>query len=167
MRRILCGLVAAGLLAMLASPVLAEEKEKKKPAKPKDTYAGTFSFPKAIKLTDKQTEELAALKKEYSPKLEAIDKKRGEVLTADRVKEAVAARKKAADEGKKGKDLSKAYNDALKLTKDEQKKLADINKERATLMKEITTKKMALLTDEQKEALKPKPKKPKDKPKDS
>ena len=52
--------------------------------------------------------------------------------------------------------------DALKVTKEEQKQLSEINKSRGALVKEITTKKLAILTDEQKEALKPK-KKPTDK----
>src|SRR5262249_32676137 len=149
--------------------------EKKKP-KAKEPYAGLFSFGKKITLTDKQKEQLEALKKDYVPKLVEQDKKRDAILTPERVKEAKAARKKVLDEGK-GKDLdkkekkepaakaNKAYNEALKITKEEKKELGETNKARHALVKEINTKKMALLTDEQKAALKPKPKKDKGKDK--
>jgi Spy/CpxP family protein refolding chaperone len=180
MCRLLSGLLVAGLAFLLAGNLTAEDTKKpeKKPAKANDPYAGIFSFPKQITLDDKQKEKIDALKKEYSPKLAEIDKKRNEVVAPDRYKaaneakkkatpEATEARKKAADEGKGKKEqakiasdiLNKAYNDALKLTPDEKKQLAAINKERGQLVKEINTKKMAVLTDEQKEALKPKKKK--------
>jgi hypothetical protein len=50
------------------------------------------------------------------------------------------------------------YNDALKLTADEKKELSAIAKSRGALMKDLNKKKTDLLTDEQKEALKPKKK---------
>lgn len=195
--------LAFALVAMVAFSAKAEDK--KPPVKPKDPYASQFAFPKQIKLDDKQKEQLEKLQAEYSPKLADLAKKQAGVVSADRIKAANEARKKASDailtpdrvkaakeaaKDKKGKEAAKAYQDALKLTEEEQKTLKGLNKvfddtlkmtkeereqiaaissQRGKLLKEIAAKKMAILTDEQKESLKPKDKakdKAKDKPKD-
>jgi len=199
------GLLATALVALLAVALQAEEKkpvkadDKKPVKKAKDPNAGQFTFPKQIKLDDKQKEQIEKLQSEYSPKLTELAKKKSEVIPADRykaanearkkaydaimtperLKEAKAARQKALDDGKGKKEAQQAYLEALKITSEEQKtlkglnklyeetlkmtdeekkQLADIQQERSKLIKEITSKKMAILTDEQKEALKTKPK---------
>jgi hypothetical protein len=191
-------LLTFALMAVVAVSAGAADKkpaDKKPPAKKPAPYANLFTFPKVIKLDDKQKDQVEKLRAEYAPKLTDLDKKREAIMTADRVKAAQEARKKASDailtpervkaaqeaaKDKKGKErtkayqdalkltadekkalqgLNKVYNDTLKLTADEQKQLASINKDRGGLMKEINTKKLAILTDEQKEAIKPKPKK--------
>src|SRR5439155_26767252 len=101
--------------------------------------------------------------KEYAPRLAELDRRRDAVVTPEREKAARDARKAAAAEGKKGKELNKAYSDALNLTKEEHKQLGEIQRERGKLVKEINEKKMALLTGEQKEMLKSKPKPKKEK----
>jgi hypothetical protein len=81
-------------------------------------------------------------------------------------------------------DQAFAFPKGVKLTEDQEKKIAELKKEyaakveemqkkvnelqaaRDALYKEINAKKMELLTDEQKEALKPKPKPKTDNPKD-
>ena len=176
--RLVSGLLVLAVAVLLTASLSAEDKkEKKAKAGAKGPHAGAFSFPKKITLDDKQKEQLEALKKEYGPRLAEVDKKRSALLTPERVKAAKEARNKVTDEAK-GKELSKedkkelgkkanrAYNEALKLTTDEQKQLGAINKERAALMKEINAKKLALLTDDQKAALKPKPKPKKNTTKD-
>jgi hypothetical protein len=155
------GLLTLCLLALLVGTLLADDAKKpeKKPAKPKDPFASVFSFSKKIKLDDKQQEKLDALKKEYTPQLTELAAKRAKIMTPERVQKANDARKKAQADGEKDKKvLNKIYNDTLALTKDEQKELGALNKEQGNLNKEINTKKMAILTDEQKEAIKPKPK---------
>ena len=68
-------------------------------------------------------------------------------------------------EGKKGKDVEEAIATALKLTKEEKDNLKEINSQRGRVFGEVIKRKMEVLTDEQKAALKPKDKKsePKDK----
>jgi len=200
MTSVVRGLLTLTLVALLAVAVQAQDKKaEKKPAKPKDPYAGAFAFPKQVKLDDKQKEQIEKLQAEYSPKLAELAKKQTAIVPADRIKAANEARKKASDailtpdrvkaakeatKGKKGKEAQQAYQEALKLTPEEQKQLkgvnkvydealnlsadekkqlADVNKERGALIKEINTKKQAILTDEQKEAIKPKAKPKKDK----
>lgn len=164
------------LAALVAGPVLAEDKKpdvkkeepkkpdvkKEEPKKPDvkkeepkpDPNAALFTFDKRIKADEKQVEALAALKKEYLPQLQELDKKVAGILTADRIKARDEAVKKAKDDGKKGAELAKAGQEALKLTEDESKVLQARNKLRG----EVNKKKTELLTEEQKKALQPKPK---------
>lgn len=203
MVKLIRGLLAVAFVAALT---LSAQAEDKKPAK-KDVkkkapapFANLFTYPKQVKLDDKQKEQVEALRAEYAPKLADLNKKQAGIVSPERIKEANAARKKASDailppervkaareaaKDKKGKEAGKAYNEALKLTAEEQAKLkglnkvyddalkitpeekaqiAAINKERSALMKEINTKKVAILTAEQKEALKPKQPKTEKKP---
>jgi len=158
-RRLIHTLSVFGLALVLGSLALAEEKKEDK--KPADSIAKVFSFPKQITLTDEQKTKLADLQKEYTPKLEEAAKKHKAIMTPEREKTAAEAHKKAVADGKKGKEVQAAVNEALKLSKEEQEQL----KEGHHLMGEINKKKMGLLTAEQKEQLKPKPKeaKPTDK----
>jgi hypothetical protein len=157
MKRIVEGMLVLGLAALVAVPLLAQEA-KKPGKKAADPYAGLFTFGKKITADDKQKEKLAALKTEYAPKLAELDKKMAVILPPDRMKAAREAQKKASETVKDKKELNKVFMDALKLTPEEQKELKPINKARGELLKEINDKKTALLTAEQKEALKPKKK---------
>jgi hypothetical protein len=162
MKKLLQGLLAVGLVAVLAGALPAQEKKGRGKRPRGEPYAGVFAF-KKITLSDKQKEQVDALKKEYVPKLTEVDKKKRVILTSDRVKAAIAAQKKAKSDGTTNKkELNKVYNDALKLSEDEAKQLAELNRSGGALVKEINKKKMDLLTEEQKAALKPKPRKPKD-----
>lgn len=176
MRLAVRALSAACLAALLALPLLADEKkkeEKKKPP-PKDAHAAVFNFPKVaqIKLDDKQLEKMAELRRDYTPKLDELALKRAKIIPRERELAANAARKEAAAAKKTKKEQEEAYSTALKLTEDEQAQMKEINAERRKVVREINEKKMALLTEEQKEQLKKKPepkkepKKPETKPKD-
>jgi hypothetical protein len=139
--------------------VLAEDKkETKKEEKKPVPFANVFSFPKQIKLTEDQQKKLDQLRTEYTSQLEVNQKKYTAIMTPDRQKAGQEASKQAKADGKKGKELAEAVQAAYKFTDDEKKQLKDIGAERSKLIKEINTKKTALLTDEQKEQLKPKPK---------
>lgn len=155
MRRVPLVLPLIALL-ILVPALRAADEPKKVPAKPSDA---AFRFPKQVQLTDEQKTKLEELKKEYAPKLDALDARIAPILTPERQKVAKDARKKATDEGKKGKDVQEAVAAALNLPAEEQAKLKEATAERGKLMKEINAKKMELLTDEQKAQLK----KPKDK----
>lgn len=145
---------AAALFVAAAS---AEDKKAAKKQKPKaEPFANVFTFPKKITLDEKQQTQLAALKKEYTPRLVEIHARFEKIMTPERRKAAAAARKEALAAGKKGKEVGEAVSAALKLSDSEKAEMKSINQARSKLVKEINQKKMALLTDEQKALLKPK-----------
>jgi hypothetical protein len=146
------------LAALLASPLLAEDKkaDKKQPAK--NPYGQTFSFPKGITPDANQQAKLDELKKEYGPRLDELNAKLAKVMTPERQKAAAAARKAAQGEGKKGKEVQEAVLTALKLSSEEEAQYKEVQQARTKLNREINKKKTELLTDEQKEKLKKKPK---------
>jgi hypothetical protein len=152
------GLFVFCAAALLAATASAEDKKvEKKPAKPKaEPFAHLFSFPKQIKLDEKQQTQLADLKKEYTPKLVEIHARLDKIMTPERKKTADTARKEAKAAGKKGKEIGEAVDAALKLSDSEKAELKASNKEHSKLVKEIREKKTALLTAEQKALLKPK-----------
>jgi hypothetical protein len=153
------------LAALLGTVQADEKKPDKKPPDKKDPNVAVFAFPKQIKLDEKQQAKVEDLKKEYTPKLNELNDKLAKILTPERVKAASEARKAAATDGKNKKEQGQAYEDALKLNDDEKAQRKEIEQARKKLQGEIRTKKLDLLTDEQKEAIKPKPKdkKPADK----
>jgi len=181
MKLLVRGLLALALAVGLSLNVSAEEKkevkkeetkkpevkkeETKKPEvkkeQPKPAVNPLFTFNKNMKpaATEEQIKKLADLEKEYTSQVKDIAKKIGTIMTPERQKAAADARKKAAADGKKGKELQEAVNAALKLSDDEKKELADIQKANGKLVGEINKKKNELLSAEQKESLKPKPKK--------
>lgn len=143
-----------------AAPAQDKKPEKKKPKD--DPISAAFAIPKKITLDEKQQAKLEELKKEYTPKLKELFQKLDKILTPEKVKAAEAARDVAAAEGKKKKELQEVYEQALKLTDEEKAQRKEILSALKRLQGEIRTKKINMLTDEQKEALKPK-KKPTDK----
>jgi len=146
------------LAALLGAAQADEKKPDKKGPDKKDPNAAVFAFPKQIKLDEKQQAKVEELKKEYTPKLNELNDKLAKILTPERVKSASEARKAAAKDGKTKKEQAQAFEEALKLNDDEKAQRKDIEQARKKLQAEIRTKKLALLTDEQKEAIKPKPK---------
>lgn len=161
MKTLVRGLFVFCVAALVVASASAEDKKagKKKPKPKAEPFAQLFSFPKQITPDDKQKAALAELKKEYTPKLLAIQSRAAKVMTPERQKAAAAARKEAAAAGKKGKELAEAVSAALKLSDTEKAELKAINQDRGKLFREINQKKMALLTPEQKAQLKPKKKK--------
>jgi len=156
MRRISLALALFGVLALVVGSARAEKKaEKKAAAKPSDA---AFNFPKQVQLTDEQKTKLEEVKKEYAPKLDAVDAKIGVVITPERKKARDEAMAKAKADGKKGKELQEAGLAALNLPAEDQAKLKEAMAERAKVMKEVNEKKMSLLTDDQKAQFKAKPK---------
>ncbi len=144
-----------------AAPAQDKKSEKKKPKD--DPINAAFAIPKKITLDAKQQAKLEELKKEYTPKLKELYEKLEKILTPEKVKAADAARKVAAAEGKKKKEQKEVYEQALKLTDEEKAQRKEILSALEKLRGEILTKKLDMLTEEQKEALKPKSKKPTDK----
>jgi hypothetical protein len=162
-------LFAILILALVCLDGLAQDKsapDKNTPDKKVENkkakatpFANVFTFPKTITLAEDQQKKLDDLKTDYTPKLVEMKKALDVVMTSDRKKALKEAVAKAKADGKKGKELKQAGLDALQLNEDEKKQLAAANLAQKKLMAEINQKKTALLTDEQKKALKPKPKK--------
>jgi len=145
-------------LAVLIGAVPARDKKSEK--KPRgDPISAAFAMPKKITLDEKQQTKLEALKKEYTPRLKELHEKLDKILTPEKVKAADAARDVAKAEGKKKKELTEVYERALKLTDEEKAQRKEIHAALKKLQGEIRTKKIDLLTEEQKEAIKQKSKK--------
>ncbi len=135
------------LALLLASPLGAADKKKKgERGKKKARRAPVAVFvPKSIELTDEQKTKVAALNKEYGPKLAELQKKLA--LTPEQRKAGAKAHKAIKESGKKGKEAQQAMAAALNLT-DEQKQ---VQKEQRALRREARQKFLALLTPEQKQ----------------
>ena len=149
--RIALALVVALLLAY---PVLAAGKKsdvKKAAACPAAQQVDKMV--KGLTLTDAQKASLAAVKKEYGPKLTAAIKKT-DVQTPAQKKAGAEAAKAAKAAGKTGKDVAQAAAAAVKLTDAQKTQLASAKKEMGTLQKDLSKKVMAVLTPEQKQELK-------------
>ncbi len=159
MKSVLRTLAALAVAVLLAAGARAEDKKevKKGAAKPKrDPFAAVFSFPKSITLDDAQKAKVEALRKEYTPKMEAAQAKFEKIMTPERRKAQAEAIKAARAAGKKGRELGEAANAALKLSPEEQAQMKELNQGRIKLFMEIQKKKMELLTPEQREAVRPK-----------
>ena len=161
MRTALRSLLVPAVVCGLALPLAAAPKEdtaKKKSAKAAAEPAAMYKLPETITLNDEQKTKLGEIKKEYTPKFQALAKKNNEILTREQRTARRDAMKAAKEAGKKGKELQASVEEAMKLSEDQKKKLAEVKAEQAKLRGEMETKVVALLTPEQKEQL-PKPKK--------
>lgn len=136
-------LMILALAVLIAAPLSAADKKKKKGKKGRKAPVAV-RVPKGLELTGEQKEQVAALNKEYGPKLAAARKKLA--LTPEQQKAGAETRKKNKEEGKKGKVANKAVLDAQNLS-DEQK---EAQKEQRKLRTEVRGKFLALLTPEQK-----------------
>ncbi len=157
-------LVLALVLAM-AAPLMAQRegrrREGKKP-RPEKKEPRPFMFQgllKEIELTAEQKAKLEQLKKEMGPKLMEARKKMQGIFTQEQRKARAEAQKAAKAAGKKGREIRAALEAAVKLTEEQKAKLAAAKKAAGELQKQVREKIMALLTPEQKEAIKERMKK--------
>jgi hypothetical protein len=142
------------VLLLSVGPAFAQ-KAAKKEARKAQRAAGAqlFEFPKEITLSEEQQAKLKSLKDEYSPKVEAANKKLNEVLTPEQQtarREAAKANREAKKTGKEARD---AVNAALKLSNEQQAKWDAAQKEFQALRREIEQKKNELLSAEQRARL--------------
>ncbi len=143
----LCFMLA---LAVTVSVSADEAKGKKKDKKAPSPSA---RFVEKLELTDAQKEQVAAVDKEFAPKLAEINKTRMEMLT-DEQKQAEKATQKANKEaGKKGPEARKAVEEALKLTDDQKTKMKEITKKQTEVNTELVAALKKFLTPEQQEKL--------------
>jgi Spy/CpxP family protein refolding chaperone len=130
----------------------AEEKKKKKKKKKGRKAPVAVRVPKSITLTDDQKKQVAAINKEFGPKLAEVQKAVNGVITKEQRQARNAANKKAKADGVKGKARNAAIQAALNLTDDQD------------VQKAARAKFVEILTAEQKAKL-PKKKKGKKKKK--
>ncbi|WP_417388297.1 hypothetical protein [Gimesia sp.] len=145
-------LVAVALImACVASVDAADKGAKKKKGNKKQANVTiqALNLPDSIELSDEQKEKVAALKKEYTPKFAALQKKNREILTDEQVKARRTAMKEAKDAGKKGKELRDAVNAALNLSDDQEKQMKEVTGEIRKLNAEVTGKLEGILTADQ------------------
>ena len=165
MKRTLQGLLVLTLAVVLAMPAMAAEEKKKKKKKKKGRKAPVaVRVPKSITLTDDQKKQVAAINKEFGPKLAEVQKAVNGVISKEQRQARNAANKKAKADGVKGKLRNAAIQAALNLTDDQKAKMKELTKKRQDVQKAARAKFVEILTAEQKAKL-PKKKKGKKKKK--
>jgi hypothetical protein len=140
-------------LLTCSAAVQAQQEKAKKKDRPNAAVEAAFSLPKEIELTAEQTEKLAALKKEFSPKLTELIQKVNGIYTDEQKKARQEAAKKAKDDGKTGRDAKAATDAAVKLTDEQKKQLDDLQPKLQAMQNEVREKVASLLTAEQKAKL--------------
>lgn len=149
-----CCLSLSLVLSFLACSPIAQAQEKaKKKDRPNAAVEAAFALPKEIELTAEQNEKVAALKKEYTPKLTELSQKINDILTAEQKKARQEASKKAKDDGKKGREAKAAVDEAMKLTAEQKKQMDELQPKLQAMQTEVREKVTALLTDDQKAKL--------------
>jgi hypothetical protein len=147
-------MLSLALALLIATPLLAADKEKKearakkgekKPAKAFSLADVTLKLFAKAELTEEQVSKIKALSKEYTPKLSAARKKLDSILTDEQKqqrREALAAAKKA------GKKPSEVIN-AFKLTTEQQEAQEAARKELRECQGAYMKAVFALLSPEQ------------------
>ena len=167
MKRTLQGLLVLTLAVVLAMPAMAAEEKKKKKKKGRKAPVAV-RVPKSITLTDDQKKQVAAINKEFGPKLAEVQKAVNGVISKEQRQARNAANKKAKADGVKGKARNAAIQAALNLTDDQKAKMKELTKKRQDVQKAARAKFVEILTAEQKAKLpKKKGKKKKKKKKDA
>lgn len=145
--------------AILVAPAAAQNKKKKrKKGRKKARALNVVRLPRAVQetLSDEQKSKIAAINKEYAPKLAELFKKRNAILTPEQRKAQREAQRSARQAGKRGKALRDAVAEAVKLSDDQKKQQREIGKQLRALQQQARTKVLAVLTDEQKAKLRAK-----------
>jgi Spy/CpxP family protein refolding chaperone len=153
MKRTLQGLLVLTLAVVLAMPAAAAEDKKKKKKKKGRRAPAAVRVTKGIELTADQKKQVAAINKEFAPKLLELNKKAGTIITPEQRKARSVAFKKAKADGKKGKEARAAVNAAVNLSAEQKKALAEVNKARQVIFTAARAKFVEILTDEQKAKL--------------
>lgn len=141
------------LLLALAVTVSVSADEKKGKRKEQKAPAPSQRFVEKMKLTDTQKEQVAAVDKEFGPKLAALNKSRMEILTDEQKQAEKTAKTAVKDAGQKGPEARKAIDAVLKLTDDQKTKMKEIQKKQGEVNAELVAALKKFLTPEQQEQL--------------
>ena len=149
-------LLMFALVLVVAAPLAAQDKQKKKhPRHPRRGGHQMFQQLKKLDLTEEQTAKIKEVRKALGPKFADARKKLSAVFTDEMRKARREAFKKAKEEGKKGKELMEAARAATGDLTDEQKAtLKEVRAEMKQLHGEAMKAIGEILTDEQKAKLK-------------
>jgi hypothetical protein len=161
MKRVAANLLSLTLALVIAAPLFAADKEKKKPPRKKpDPGAWILKRFEKAELTEEQVAKVKELVAKVAEETAELRKKAA--FTPDQQKARKEAMEKAKAEGKEGRELFAAVKDVVKLTPEQEEAMKEVRKAQGAMMKEI----MGMLTDEQKQKLGKQfgPKKPRKKP---
>lgn len=151
-------LLTFALAACIVSPLAAGEGKAEKKAEKKGQARRAVQVvrvPKSVELTDEQKTQVAAINKEFAPKLMEAQKKLRSILTDEQRKSQQAAMKSIRESKLKGKERAKALAEALNLTDEQKKQMADVRAEMGAVRKAAGEKFFAILTPEQQKLAKP------------
>ena len=138
------------LVALVVSPSFADDNGKRKNKRKKQARGMAVQLINkldAVQLTDDQAAKVNELGKKADAK--AKDIREEFELTRELMRKRAQAQRELKEAGKKGKELFAAINERVGITEDQVKGLKQINAVRAQLQKDV----IALLSEEQKEAL--------------
>ena len=166
MNRVISSLFVLSLVALIASPIFAEDKAakkaeraaQKKAAQKQGGKGNVLAGPLAkqlekANLTDEQKKQIEEIKAKYADKVAEAQKGVASVLTREQRQARQAAMAKAREEGKKGEELKAAVDAALSLSDEQKKSLAEAETKMKALQTEIRQSVLAVLTEEQKQTL--------------
>ncbi|MBA3312468.1 MAG: Spy/CpxP family protein refolding chaperone [Planctomycetota bacterium] len=152
---VVCGMS----LPLAAAPNAGKADGKKKADKAAAVPAAMYKLPETITLTDEQKTKVEALKKEYTPKFQALAKKGNDILTKEQKMARREAMKEAKAADKKPKEVQAAAQEAMQLSDAQKEQMGKVKEETTKLRTEMENKVVALLTPEQKAELPKKGKK--------
>jgi len=161
MKRVGTNLLSLALALVIAAPLFAADKEKKKgPRKKPDPATWILKRFEKAELTDDQVAKIKQLVAKVAEETAECRKKAAP--TPEQQKARKEAMEKAKAEGKEGRELYAAARDAVKLSPDQEAAMKEVRKAHGAMWKEI----MGMLTDEQKAKLGKQfgPRKPRKKP---
>jgi hypothetical protein len=161
MNRVGTKLMSLTLALVVAAPLFAADKErKKKPRKKPDPATGILKRFEKAELTEEQVAKVKELAAKVAKDTAECRKKAAP--TPEQQKARKEAMEKAKADGKEGREVFAAARDAVKLTPEQEEAMKEVRKAQAAMMKEI----LGMLSDEQKAKLGKRPgaKKPRKKP---
>ena len=150
---VLRGLLCLTLAFTVMTNAFADEVQKKKGKGKQATPSATARMLSGIELTDAQKPMVAAIDKEFAPKLQELAKKRNEILTPEQRTAQRDAQKKARASASTPAENRKAVNAALDLTPEQSEKMKELQKQQTELNGKVVVALKKVLTPEQQEKL--------------
>ena len=147
LKKSLCFLLAMAVTVSISADEPKTKKKEKKAPSPSQRFV------EKLELTDAQKEQVAAVDKEFAPKLAEINKTRVALLTDEQKQAEKDAQKANKEAGKKGPEARKAIDEALKLKDDQKTKMKEISKKQTEVNTELLAALKKFLTPEQQEKL--------------
>lgn len=145
---LLRSIVCLAVVLSVSVSGFAQEKQKKGKAAQAPPSA-TARLVEKLELTDAQKESVAAIDKQFAPKLQELNKKRSAILTADQRKAQQAAQKAGREAGSTPAEIRKAVEAALQLTPEQSAQMKEVQKLQTALNGQVLEALKKVLTPEQ------------------